>query len=861
MCKTLVRIAALAAALPVVVFGRSCSAQVSGVRPETVPAFQIRVRVLSVGGQTPAGKSFTWRLTVPNTPVIARGSAWSGWLDFDRAQVDATLRTYPNPYMRDFPVVVDLRLDGVADPTPIEAELRLKQNGRVIPLRAELFGPHLGVLLWRNADGTPQAGTMADYNQKYWKALEGVAIPEALRPKRFPLVDRFLGDDDHRCWEEGITNLAKAGFSAIMLPASRPIRNSLLKTGLHRTAWAVYNPPGYAFDFGAQGVAPVTSPEAIDAWAQAQAKPYLDAGYAREDMALFAMSDEPGWYYPVQLAALARSPAALTRFRDYLRAQGLTPAAVGHATWETVLPLGRSRARTLPARRLFYWSMRFYSWDSARHFARCARALETAFAPNTPIFTNWNFFSGRFFVPGPVANNTARSDPDAAMGGHDWLEFGRSRGGTMLWTEDWFGDDRAAQWSYYAARLRSGGLKGGVPFGGYVVPRVAGDREDGILQKALALVGSGGKAIQYYVFGPEYNFPGNCYSERPQLLRKIAEAQRMIGAAEDLLWPGQRPRAQVALLAPRSAQVWDAKNIAIPTQIQDATITNLNGATVDYMAEVYDLYVALQHANIPVDIVEEEDLSTTGLRPFRVLYVTEPNIPAERQQALADWVRGGGTVVMVPGAASRDRYDEPSTVFTSAAGLTERPRERFLLPGLEALFPSGKGRGLYGEFTAYGPRGTLVAPPATPTATFDDGAPAIVVRTLGRGRVVYFSWFPGLSYVRSQTGTRDRLPVGFSQAVRRWIAYPTQLAGVRAPVLVDVPMVETPVLQSSAGTAVTLLSWTGAPLAAVTVTVRANIPVRRVESVKRGVLTFTQTSAGVRCSLPLGAADILMLRP
>jgi len=62
---------------------------------------------------------------------------------------------------------------------------------------------------------------------------------------------------------------------------------------------------------------------------------------------------------------------------------------------------------------------------------------------------------------------------------------------------------------------------------------------------------------------------------------------------------GKPPRSEVAILAPRSAEVWDAKDIATPNQIQDATNNDLNRHTVDYMAEVFDLYLALQHANIP----------------------------------------------------------------------------------------------------------------------------------------------------------------------------------------------------------------------------------------------------------------------
>ena len=140
------------------------------------------------------------------------------------------------------------------------------------------------------------------------------------------------------------------------------------------------------------------------------------------------------------------------------------------------------------------------------------------------ISTNWNFFAGRMYVPGPAANNADKTKPDAAMGGHDWLEFGRLRGSTALWTEDWFSDAQAYQWSFYASKLRSAAEKSGVVFGGYVVPRAAGDREDGILQKILTLVGSGAKVVNSYVFGPEYSFPGNCYSEKPGMLRRLAQA-------------------------------------------------------------------------------------------------------------------------------------------------------------------------------------------------------------------------------------------------------------------------------------------------------------------------------------------------
>ena len=40
-----------------------------------------------------------------------------------------------------------------------------------------------------------------------------------------------------------------------------------------------------------------------------------------------------------------------------------------------------------------------------------------------------------------------------------------------------------------------------VIYGGYIVPRAGGQEPDGLLKKAVAIIGSGGKALKFYVFG------------------------------------------------------------------------------------------------------------------------------------------------------------------------------------------------------------------------------------------------------------------------------------------------------------------------------------------------------------------------
>jgi len=823
-----------------------------------VPTFRIRVRVISVGGKEPAGHKFPIHLQT--VTAEADGPNWSPWLVYDAPQVSKSLKLYPNVYLKDWPLVVRVQINGISDPTLVVAELSFDETGKVVPLEFSLFGPNMGILLWRDgADRAAHAATMAVYNRRYWNALRDIRLTQGQKPRSFVLVDRFIGGDDDRIdWKEGFENLSRAGFTTIMAPWNTPMRELLRQAGVSRTGWAVYSPPGYAFSSPLPGAKP---PESLATWAIKQAKPYLDNGFVPKDIAIFAMSDEPGWYYPAQYRMLEDAEAN-KRFRDYLQSNGLTLRDLGSSAWDSVAPVGRSAVTDLPTKRLFYWTQRFFSWDSANYFAHSTRELENAFYPGIPISTNWNFFAGRMYVPGPVANNTVKTKPDAAMGGHDWLEFGRLRGSTALWTEDWFSDAQAYQWSFYASKLRSAAEKSGVIFGGYVVPRAAGDREDGIMQKILILIGSGAKVVNSYIFGPEYTFPGNCYSEKLGMLGKLAQANAMIGAAEDVLWPGKRPRARVAILSPKSSEMWDAKGIPIPTQISDATNTDLNRSTVDYMSEVADLYLALQHANIPVDFIEEEDLSHSGLARYRVVYVTEPDIPEEFQKELGTWVEGGGTLIAISNAGAMDRYDEPSTILTGLRGAHNPERERVFISNLGAVKALGKVQAGSLDATAWGPRDTLVNPvKGDVVAHFEDGSPAIIRRTVSKGTIVHFTWLPGLSYVKSSSAAGGMLPWNFSPVIRNWIVSPVKDAAIQLPVEASEPMVETPMLCSSAGAAVTVLNWNNGEVNNLGLTIRVPFRVKSVASVVHGPLKFGRGPQTIHVSLPVLSADIVVIKP
>jgi hypothetical protein len=819
---------------------------------QQLPTLQLRARVIRLADQPPDKKQFRWSVAHLKVPQSSKEDQWSDWFTITEQDWGAIVKAYPNSYLRRFPVVFQLSVQPSANPMQIEVEVKDGQGRMVLSRSARLFGSRLSLLVHPDGSGGYAVATSAQYNQRYWQALgEKQEVP---RLSRLLVVDRYIGgDDDDQAWEEGIGWLAQVGCSAIMVPPSAPIREILQRQGVRRTAWAVYSPPGYAFAFD-----PKVTPASIEQWANDLAASYRKAGFAPEEMALFAMSDEPGWYYPRMFQVVREQPAALERFRQYLREQGLQPQDLGAKTWDEVFPLGRSGARDLPARRLHYWTVRFYAWASARHFSDCVRALEKAFYPGLPVFTNWNFFAGRFYVPGPVANNADKQHPDAAMGGQDWFEFARLRGGTILWTEDWFSDAQAYQWSFYCAKLSSAARRSGLEFGGYVIPRTAGDRVGGIIQKVLCIFGHGGRAVQYFVFGPEYNFPGNCYSEKAHLLRELRQAHALLARAEPFLHAGRKPPPQVAILMPRSAQVWDCRDMEIARGISDATNTQLNRATVDYMAEVFDLYLALQHANIPVAFLDEDDLTAAGLRPYRVVYLTAPNVPREGQAALLEWVRAGGTLVTISNAASADRYDEPCSLLAEATGLREEPRPRLLVPNAATLAEVATLTLPEGKLPVYGQRGSLRDKPPRVHLRFSDDRPAFVEAPLGQGRHFHFAFLPGISYWRSSRGTQDRLPVGFSEALRQWITFPVRQAGVTPPVQTRTPLVETPLLLSDSGAAITLLNWTGAAIPELELTLTLSFRPQKLWTASGQPVQQQQTPAGLVVKLPLAHADILI---
>jgi hypothetical protein len=526
---------------------------------------------------------------------------------------------------------------------------------------------------------------------------------------------------------------------------------------------------------------------------------------------------------------------------------------------------------------------------------------------------------------------------------------------TALILGQWFDDTGASEWSYLAGRMRCAARLGGpdIQFGGYIVPRgptgTAPRGTIGLLKKAVALIGGGAKGIDYFEFGPgrtralfaehssqidtlvvyafisEPMFPGNCFSAvamrdpNHTMFKLIAEANHMIATADELLYQGKMPVAEVAVLYPRSSWFHDnATGItgACSTQPSDAKCKKLTPAciatidlycasqaplqcstclsawpsklaaagcpadnetlmgycqelgpagpsscedqgatTMAYMGSIYGMFRGISQVNnVQLDFIDEDSLTSQDLKPFKALIITEPDIPAEGQAALAAWVQAGGHLMTTAGAAAYDRYHRPSTVLSAVTGFVEAPHERLMVQWSALLKVAATGSGELGAIEAYGVRGNLTSFNAQgfqQLAAFTDGTPAIARNgAVGKGSATYFAFHPSLHFpnMNPYTGTPnfDQFK-SFNDGTLPYLKEFMDNAGVTARITVSSAQVETPLLVSTGGAVVSLLDWRPGSqrLPSLNITVRLDFDITEVTAVRAGLkLHFTSAKQG-----------------
>ncbi len=620
---------------------------------------------------------------------------------------------------------------------------------------------------------------------------------------------------------------------------------------------------------------------------------FRESGRNLEQVVACMLMDEPTG----QPAAFCANDAAYrVKFREWLQGLGYTPEQLLVENWEQVRPVVETERIDYPA--LHYFTQRFRTRALGDFMATQRRVLEETYGRSFPTLVN--FSDGAIYY----ANFCGQ--------GVDYFELLDSSQQNAIWGEDWSNIASTYQCAAFnVALMQAAARKRGQQVGHYLIAH-AGRTAWDTKTKAAGETARGVRIWQNFSYGPAWGtheggppWRTHVWYAKPEVWTANAEITREIGAVEDWLATAEAAPAEVALLYSSSSDIW---------------------TMWDNLAFGFDrmhTWLALSHAQIPVDILSERDVADGELARYKVCYVSGPNLTRAAAAQLRAWVEAGGTLWLTAGAASRDEFNSFNHPLDELTPLL--PADRGVAETLQSFQYSGR---LLDHLTAKdsvawgGVQLELLSvkesltprPNSQVLANFSDGAPAVVRGSAGKGQVIQAGFLPALCYIKAalnarraaeksqvateaavqarppedgqpeataaslavsatvddaaaaSAGERERLersynPWDFPAAVREALLTPVREADVRPPLTCDTPLVDAVGLPCEQGVLVVLANHTLRPLEHLTLEFRTDQPVAYVESVRHGRLPFELPQPGtIRWTMPLEATDYVKVK-
>jgi len=625
---------------------------------------------------------------------------------------------------------------------------------------------------------------------------------------------------------------------------------------------------------------------------------YHQQGASAAQLGTVMLDDEPSWPLTTRNAvyeATARDATAKARLRAWV-------ARANDAREETGFPLGadarlstaqESRA-TVDAKRRFVSTVRYLSDTVAGRALDTNDALAATVAalPECRVAGSCDYFAGINWNNGVTQRASMLAyEAGGLVGSYDWFATMRAqaiRPGRALgtasprpfvpWIDTKYPDAMARLATFRADVARSAAelphlLPGATPspftrFGAYVSVGVGAPMRDGLAYKVLAAVSRGARHVEYWAFGPNWLLPADGFSEYRAFYKEVARASEKVAYADTLLSTGIRPRGRVAIQAEGISSLWEK----------------------DLGAHFYEpafLHAALTDAGYAVEIVDDESLARGVARTaFDVVFLTQLHTTTRARRALTEWVvGGGGTLVALPGAGTRDELDRPTSDLDALLGAKKRESASGLLPpvlpgtaGYEIAGPLtlGKGATPTAPELVFRPPceragcrlGEIVPSDGEVVARLGDAAGIVRKRHPSGGVGYAYAFFPGLQHWLALEGrSLAALPEITSSAPRVWASLAVIDAEQRRPrpdyrqATTSVPGVEAAVVRSAKGVAVVLFNWTGRPLPHGTVDV--TLPGRDAFALAfhgdTSPIGLRRVEGGTAFTVPLETVDVVRL--
>jgi hypothetical protein len=578
-----------------------------------------------------------------------------------------------------------------------------------------------------------------------------------------------------------------------------------------------------------------------------------------------SLTDEGG---PAPLRTMAGKPVYDQAFVKWLKEQKLEPKDLGVSDWNQV---HLTAERDAPRPALYLYSQRFRAWSVA-HFFHLATTLVRKYYPPKALATQ-NFSDGAVYE----ANFYSQ--------GNDYFTWFRNEALDLAWSEDWTNGGSTPQiCGWNVALLRAATREHHQPIGMYDITSYHRTPLDMKL-KAYSDIAQGAKILSIFSYSPLYQGHEPGWYMKAPTYAALMELTREVGPAEDVLLEAMPRPASTAIIYSRDYDIWNVG------------FDNSEGH------ERMHTWLALRQSQDAVDVVDGEDVIQGELENRKVAYLFGEQLDHRCIEPIAKWVKAGGTLMLAPGAGSRDELNHPNDALDRALGISRRPMQRpqkywNASRYLGERTPQSQGKVKLGgqSIDYYFVRQDLSAGAGdTVLATFSDGKPAYVVHAAGGGRVAMAGFLPAISYIRSALVNFDahksdavaplacvrqamavETPNGpttverarysgaapasaFNAALRQLITWPVTSAKVAQPVQADAPLVEATFMEGKTGWVIPLANYSGAPLKELTVTVNVgDHAFGEVRSSRQGVLQTEPAGAGmIRVRLPLESTDMV----
>lgn len=514
-------------------------------------------------------------------------------------------------------------------------------------------------------------------------------------------------------------------------------------------------------------------------------------------------------------AHLASCRFCIPAFQEWVRQRGYAPGDFGKSRWDEVKPVAAARPEEWkkdPGLALaVYATADFRNVSSARLFGpfrdafnaeneKKRKALEAGEAARQPWLYTYSLRGSNYVRGG------------SSIDYFDWYRLGEN---AFVW-ETTERDKRVGAFTSLLCDVqRAMAGEAGLKLGIYVKPHRA---QTVAVPRTLAAVSRGVEWIYWYTYGPEWGKGDNFC--RPVYLQQVSKAARLLAAAEEATYGASwAVPAEVAWVSSGANEKWRHLH---PFPEREWHVASWEDAKWTY--------VALSHAHVPLDVLDEGMLEKRDLSRYKVMYLVTPTLRRASARKVEEWVKAGGTLVTTAWGLVYDEAQRPLDALHPVLGLRGRSAPETWC-AIQPTSASGqqdfaelksmyerpphdkaalKGGGPFGgAFKPMLGRETLSPAPGTETlAAFADGTAAVTRKSYGRGQAYVVGFWPGIEYSHRVRREDFDMTRDFDPAIRAYATVPA-LERTRPVVDAGEPCVEG-VLLRHGGTgrrAVTLANW------------------------------------------------------